>query len=175
MTRTHHILALAAALALSLLAACASVARVDAGGDVHAFLVSVRDNDRQAFERYVDRPALKAQLESRIVQTARDSRQPTGAKLAALLLAGPAADLAGDTLLQPRVFRVAAEYLGYSPSTPIPNRLAIAGALKYRPDGRVCAVAKRNGQCLFVFTNEGGTWKLTGFEGDVNQLKGVLR
>ena len=167
-------LTLLAALAL-LLAACATAVRVDAAGDVHAFLTAVRNDDRASFEQHVDRPALKAQLETRLLELSRARNPSPGERLAASVLAGPAAKMAADTLIQPRVFRVAAEYFGYSPTTPIPNRLAIAGALRYRPDGRVCVIAKQKGACLFVFTNEGGVWKLTGFEGDLGDLKGVLR
>jgi hypothetical protein len=168
-------LALLTALALSLVAACATVSRVDAAGDVHAFLVSVRNNDKAVFERHVDRAALKAQLETRILAASRARNPSQGQQILAAVLAGPAAKLATDTLIQPQVFRIAAEYFGYSPTTPIPGPLALAAALRYRPDGTVCAVARKNGPCLFIFANEGGTWKLTGFEGDLGDLKGVLR
>lgn len=173
---TRRALAPIAVLALMLLAACATATRVDAAGDVHAFLVAVRDNDRSAFERHVDRTALKRQLEARILDASRGRGRTE--QLAALVLAGPAAKAAVDTLIRPEVFRVTAEYFGYRPTTPIPGRLAIAGALRYRPDGTVCAVAKQKGACLLIFANEGGVWRLTGFEGDLNDLdglKGVLR
>lgn len=162
-----------ALLSMTLLAACATVARVDAAGDVHAFLVSIRNDDREAFERHVDRPAIKAAIESRLLQLGQD--RPDGVRALTALLAQPAAEIAGDALVQPRVFRAGAEYLGYRPATPIPNRLAIAAALKYRPDGRVCVIGKKQGDCLFVFTNEEGVWKLTGFDGHMADLKGVLR
>jgi hypothetical protein len=164
-----------ALLILTLLAGCATAARVDAAGDVHAFLVSIRNDDREAFERHVDRPALKAQIESRLLQMGQGRGASQGVRALSALLAQPAADIAGDALVQPRVFRAGAEYLGYRPTTPIPGRLAITSALKYRPDGRVCVVAKKAGDCLFVFTDEDGTWKLTGFEGGAADLRGVLR
>lgn len=176
---TRRRLAPAAAIlvgALLLLAACATATRVDAAGDVHDFLIAVRDNDRAGFERHVDRGALKRQLEGRILDASRGRGQ--GQELAALFLAGPAAKAAVDTLIRPEVFRLTAEYFGYRPTTPIPGRIAIAGALRYRPDGTVCAVAKQKGVCLLIFADEGGVWKLTGFEGDLNDLnglKGVLR
>jgi hypothetical protein len=160
---------------LALLAACATVTRVDAAGDVHAFLTAVRNNDRDAFERHVDRRALQAQLEGRILDASRARHPSDTERLLTAVLAGPAAKLASDTLVQPQVFRVAAEYFGYRPTTPIPNPLALAAALRYRPDGTVCAVARKTGPCLFIFANEGGTWKLTGFEGDLGDLRGVLR
>lgn len=159
-------------LAAVALCGCASVSRLDAGGDVHDFLVAVRNDDRAAFEAHVDRQALKAQLEARLLAETRRANVSSEWQALAAILAKPAADLAGDALIRPRVFRAAAEYMGYSPQTPIPNRLVLAGALKYRPDGRVCATRRQNGACLFVFTREGSLWKLTGFEGALGDLKG---
>ena len=156
------ILILAAALTLT---ACASVQRLGAATDVHALLVSIRDNDQQAFDAHVDRPALKQTIQAMIEQK--------GAKrygaLASLL--GPGlAQFAGDTLVQPAVFKQVARQYGYSDDTKIPNPLVIASALKPLPDGRVCATKKKDGPCTLVFTKEAGTWKLTGFEGDVKDL-----
>ena len=41
------------------------------------------------------------------------------------------------------------------------------GCTIYLPDGRVCATKKKDGPCLLIFTNVAGTWKLSGFEGDL--------
>jgi hypothetical protein len=60
---------------------------------------------------------------------------------------------------------------GYSEQTRIPGPMAIAGALKPLPDGRICAVTKKDGPCTLVFTKEQGVWKLTGFEGDMKELR----
>ncbi|MGE5564636.1 MAG: DUF2939 domain-containing protein [Parcubacteria group bacterium] len=153
------------------LASCATTSRLDAAGDVHALLVAVRDDDQAAFDRYVDRPALKRQIEGRIVQEARASDAPDGLKALGIALARPAAALASATLIQPYAFRTAAESYGYTPDQPIPGRVTIASALKYLPDGRVCATERKHGDCLLMFTNEGGTWRLTGFEGNLSDLR----
>lgn len=155
-------------LALLALAACASVQRLDAAGDVHALLISIRDDDQAAFDAHVDRPALKQELQARLDERIGKSRQLKGL---ALILGPAVVDFAGDALVQPEVFRLVAEHYGYSRHTPIPNTVAIAGALKPLPDGRVCAVAKKDGPCLLVFAKEQGTWKLTGFEGDASMLR----
>jgi hypothetical protein len=154
-------------LALSLtLAACASVQRLDAAGDVHALLLSIRDNDQAAFDAHVDRPALKREIAARLASA--------GAKrygaLAAALAPG-LAEFAGDTLVQPGVFKAVARRYGYSEQTRIPGPMAIAGALKPLPDGRICAVTRKDGPCTLVFTREDGVWKLTGFEGDMKELR----
>jgi hypothetical protein len=56
------------------LSACATVDRVDAAGDVHDLLVAIRDNDRATFDAHVDRRALKAEIEARLVDEARNRK-----------------------------------------------------------------------------------------------------
>ncbi|MFZ5670651.1 MAG: DUF2939 domain-containing protein [Pseudomonadota bacterium] len=157
------------------LAGCATASRIDAAGDVHNLLVAIRDNDRAAFEAYVDRKALKRSIEARLLREAGEADLDDGGRALAALLAPGLADLAGDALVRPQVFHAAASYYGYTPDRPLPDRLAIAGALRRLDDGRVCATKKKNGPCLLVFTNVGGTWKLSGFEGDLADLRGKPR
>jgi hypothetical protein len=165
MSRIRVLLAGLAALAL---AACASVQRLDAANDVHALLISIRDDDQPAFDAHVDRAALKQELQAKLDQRIGRNAQLKG--LSAIL--GPAVvDFAGDTLVQPEVFRLVAQHYGYTRQTPIPNSIEIAGVLKPLPDGRVCAVSKKDGPCLLLFTKEEGVWKLTGFEGDPSMLR----
>ena len=119
----------AAALAAGVLAlgACATTERIAAAGDVHALLVAIRDDDAAAFDARVDRPALERELEARILARADEARDSSVSALGALL-ARPLARLAGESLLRPDVFRAVAEYYGYTPGTPLPNELVIAGA-----------------------------------------------
>jgi hypothetical protein len=152
-------------LALSL-AGCASVQRLDAANDIHALLVSIRDDDQAAFDAHVDRPALKRAIQARIERAA----EKRYGGLAGLLAPG-LAEFAGDTLVQPQVFRMVAEHYGYSAGMRIPGALSLAGVLKPLPDGRVCATRRKDGPCVLVFTKEQGVWKLTGFEGDVSDLR----
>ena len=88
-------------------------------------------------------------------------------------MAAPAlANLAGDALIQPRVFRQVAEAYGYTRDKPIPGTMAIASQLKAMPDGRVCATREKDGPCILVFTRSSeGRWRLSGFEGDLSSLK----
>jgi hypothetical protein len=157
------------------LAGCATTSRYDAAGDVHALLVAIRDNDRASFDQYVDRRALKNNLESRFMREVGSRDMDDGARALAAIVAPGLADVAVDGLVRPETFRAAANYYGYTPDQPIPNRIAIGGALKYRPDGSVCATKKKDGPCLLVFTNTGGTWKLSGFEGELSDLRGKPR
>jgi hypothetical protein len=164
---------LSAVIAAIALCACATVPRVDAAADIHAFLVSIRDGDRAAFDAHVDREALKANLRARVMaETARAN--PNGAaSLPALgaFLAGPMVDLAVDAFLRPEVFRAVAEMRGYSPTRPIPGVLAIAQFVRPLGGGAVCVVTERGGPCLLDFKNQDGVWRLTGFEGDLSLLR----
>ncbi|HEY9219265.1 MAG TPA: DUF2939 domain-containing protein [Phenylobacterium sp.] len=154
-----------------LLSSCATVQRYDAAADVHALLISIRDNDREAFERHVDRTALKRQIEGRLVDETRKSGAPTVLQGLGIALAQPLSALAGEVLVQPRVFRGVAEYYGYRPTDPIPGSLVIGQALRPIGGGRVCAAAKSGGPCVLVFTLDDGVWRLSGFEGELSLLR----
>ncbi|MEO8113248.1 MAG: hypothetical protein ABI655_02625 [Phenylobacterium sp.] len=156
-----------AAAAVLTLTACASVQRLDAASDVHKLLLAIRDDDQATFDAHIDREALQQEIASRITEKAV-KKDKTGL---AALLAPSLAQFAGDTLLQPRVFKTVAEQYGYTAATKIPGPVAIAGSLKALPDGRVCATKKKDGPCLLVFTKEQGGWKLTSFEGDTSLLR----
>src|ERR1700744_4836342 len=115
-------------LALLLLAACATATRYDAAGDIHALLVAIRDNDRQAFDAHVDRPALKAQMKARLTAAAVQRGGAFGGVLAQML--GGVSDAVVAAALQPQVFLAVAETKGYTPSKPLPGRVAITGSLR---------------------------------------------
>jgi hypothetical protein len=158
---------IATTAALSL-AACASVERLDAANDVHALLVSIRDNDSRTFDEHVDHDALKRQLSAHINQRLGQNKKVR--ELAALL--GPSViDFADQALIQPKTFKLVAEQYGYSSSTRIPSPMAISTTLKNLPDGRVCATKKKDGPCVLTFTKEQGVWKLTSFDGDFSTLR----
>jgi hypothetical protein len=162
---------IAAAVALAALAACATTQRIDAAGDVHALLISIRDDDRAGFDAHVDRQALEQELETRILDQTQGRGTNDVVQALGAALAHPLSRLAGDALIRPKVFRAVAEFYGYRPQTPIPNQLEIAGALRTLPDGRVCAAKKRQGPCLITFADEGGTWRLVSFDGDISLLR----
>jgi hypothetical protein len=163
--------AMIAGLAL-LAASCAETTKIDAAGDIHAFLISIRDGDKAAFDAHVDREALKVQIRSRIMTEAakRDSKDGDMVALAAVL-GRPMIDSLSNALIQPDVFRAVAQYLGYSADKPIPGQFVIAQALKPIDSDHVCVVMKKDGPCVLDFRNEDGSWKLIGFEGDTKMLK----
>lgn len=155
-------------LALSL-SACATVTRYDAAGDIHAFLVAIRDGDKAGFEAHVDRPALKEQLRARMMADLIKRQDGLGALGA--VFAGPLADVAVDQLVQPSVFLAIAEAKGYAPSKLLPGRAALTGALRRLDDDRVCVTTKHDGPCVLDFRDEMGVWRLVAFEGDPGLLK----
>lgn len=159
-----------AAVAVSL-SACATTERIDAAADVHAFLVSVRNDDKSSFERYVDRRALTQSLEMRIQVEASRPDTPKEMRLVALALAGPAAKVIEQTLIRPSVFRLVAVNLGYTPDRPLPKTLDIAGGLRYLEDGRVCAAKSKQGPCLLTFAREVDTWRLVSIDAPLKDLK----
>lgn len=168
--RLKALLALTAVAAS--LSACATVNRLDAGGDVHDLLVAIRDNDRATFDAHVDRRALKGQIEARLMAEARQrAGQNDGVIALAAIAAGPLAHAAGEALIRPETFRAAANYYGYTPDRPIPGRVAIAAALRPTGDGRVCA-ARKDGPCLLTFSREGDRWRLSGFDASAANLRG---
>ena len=148
------------------LSACASVQKLDAAADVHALLLAIRDNDQAAFDAHVDRAALKQEIQAKLAtEVGKDKRLGPLAAFAPAL-----AEFAGETLVQPEVFKAVAAHYGYTPQTKIPGPVGISSVLKQLPDGRVCATRKKDGPCLLTFTKIEGTWKLTGFEGNVSEL-----
>lgn len=162
---------LALALCALVLSACATAERYDAASDIHKLLIAIRDNDQATFEAHVDRGALERQIEARITAEAKSRSKNEDWAAAATLLAPTLAGLAGDALIQPSVFRLAAERYGYKASTPIPPPAAISGALKTLDNGQVCATRSKNGPCLLVFTRLNGVWRLSGFEGELSELR----
>jgi hypothetical protein len=152
-----------------LLASCATAQKLDAANDVHALLVAIRDNDPVAFDAHVDRPALRREIEQRLVAEASRDKRLSGV---AAFLAPSLAQMASDSLIQPGVFRVVAEHYGYSRTTKIPGAVAISTTLRRLPDGRICAVTRKDGPCLLDFTRgPDGHWRLSGFEGELSMLR----
>ena len=155
-----------------LLAGCAATRPLAAAGDVRALLVAVRDDDRQAFETHVDRPALRAHIQARIVQRTRALNRGRAVDMLGVLLAGPASTAADSVLIQPQVFRAVAEYYGYRPGSPIPGPLALSTALKEGPDGTVCATTGHGGACLLTFAHETAVWRLVDIDPEAVRARG---
>ena len=156
--------------ALFALAGCATVPRYEAASDIHAFLVSIRDGDRAAFDAHVDKPALKEQLRARLLGEAGHGNGSLGAFGA--VLAGPLVDIGVDALVRPDVFRAIAAEHGYSPDKPVPNTIAIGQFVRPLDSGRACVFTRKGGPCVLMFKSEDGVYRLIGFEGNIDFGKG---
>lgn len=167
---------LAPILVASAISGCATAPRFEAAGGIHAFLVAIRDDDQARFDAHVDRPALAAQLKSRLIASQAQLHGASSWQALGALIAGPLVDVGVQTLVQPETFRAVALQLGYAPDQPIPNRLQIDAFLRAIGDGSVCVVTRRDGPCTLVFRDEDGAWRLVGYEGPLDRLtKGVRR
>lgn len=155
---------LAACLALATLSGCATGERLSAASDVHGLLVSIRDNDRAAFDAHIDRTALEAEIQDVLVRRTSSAGLGDGLSGLGLLASGPLSHVAARVLLRPRVFRAIADYYGYRPDQPLPGTLTLAAVLAPLTHGRVCAKDSRSGACLLTFAQEEGTWRLVAFD-----------
>ena len=155
---------LAVLAALASLAACAGGERLSAASDVRGLLVAIRDDDRAAFDAHVDRAALEAEMQWIIVERAKASGLGSTGTALGVLASGPLSHAAAKVVLRPDVFRAIADYYGYRPGQPLPGTLTLAAALTPVDGGKVCARDARTRACLLTFSNEGGVWKLTGFD-----------
>lgn len=146
--------------------------RFEAAGDIRAFLVSIRDGDRAAFDAHVDRGALKENLRSRLLAAAAGSG---GAATLGAALAGPFVDVAVDALVRPDVFRAVALEVGYAPDKPIPGSYAIAQFVRPLQDDRACVFTRSGGPCVLIFRREDGVFRLIGFEGRFEFANGRVK
>jgi hypothetical protein len=101
-------------------AACATVPRFEAAGDIHEFLVAIRDGDQARFDAHVDRSALKVQLKSRLLAGQAAAHGDTSWQALGAALAGPLVDLGVDAYVQPQTFRAVA--LRHRQFAPIDRR-----------------------------------------------------
>ena len=106
---------------------------------------------------------------------ARKSGANDGLAALGALIAPTLADLAGEALIQPNVFRSVAAYYGYDAAQPLPGPMVIGGQLIAVGEGQVCVPRKKDGPCLLNFTEQQGTWRLSGFEGDLSMLRTKAR
>lgn len=140
------------------LAACSGAqTKLEAAEDVRAFLVAIRENDRAAFDRHVDREALRTQVLGQLREQAGPLAEALG---------GSFADQAADQLIRPESFQMALERSGAPSRTPTAPE--IATQLRVVEDGRVCLPRAPNGPCAITFAEQGEVWRLVAIDvGDV--------
>ena len=146
-----------------------------AAGDVRGLLIAVRDDDRRSFEAHIDRTALRANLQARLVAKTRAMHRGRVVDALGVFLSGPASRAADSLLIQPEVFRGVAEYYGYRPGKPIPGPLALSTVLKDGPYGTVCATTGHGGPCILTFEHEATVWRLVDIDPEAVRAGGPAR
>jgi hypothetical protein len=150
------------------LAGCERASRqLEAAQDVRAFLAAVETTDRAAFERHVDRAALKAD----ILRQAQ-ARAAAGDPGPAAVLATQQGQQLVERLITPETFRLAIR------NTPVlaertPSAPEIAAVLRTVDDTRVCLPQGVDGPCAATFARQGETWRLVGVDAQGFSLTNV--
>lgn len=151
MTRNAVLAALLAATGLS---GCGAQAKYEAGEDVRALLVAVQANDRAAFERYVDRAALRESIRPQLQEKLASEAGPYAGVL------GPLVDQAADQLIRPETFKIAIQQSGIPER--VPSAAEIAVLLKDAGEGALCLEDARTKECTLTFRKTGDDWRLSG-------------
>jgi len=138
------------ALALS---ACSLGERGHASKAIAAFLAAAQRDDKAAFEKGLDRSAVRADLRQQIADLGRARGVDVGG----------ASEFALDRLITPSaVLAVAA---GVQPGWPAaPSAEQIVPRMKVRDSIHVCLEAAATKQCLLTFSNHNGAWRLVGMQ-----------
>jgi hypothetical protein len=138
------------ALALS---ACSFGERSHASKAIAAFLAAAQRGDKAAFEKGLDRSAVRADLRQQIADLGRARGVDVGG----------ASEFALDRLITPSaVLAVAA---GVKPGWPAaPTSDEIIPRMKVRDAIHVCLESAATKQCLLTFSNHNGAWRLVGMQ-----------
>ena len=142
----------AAAAAAFLLLGCSGATQRDAADDVRAFLHAARTGDSAAFERHVDRPALRAALEQEL------RREMPNTVRAAERRGGLAAHV--DGMISPYGLRQALMRGDTRDRTP--PEAEVAALLIVVDERRVCLPGATREVCSLTFTRgPDDVWRLT--------------
>lgn len=73
------------------------------------------------------------------------------------------------------MFRALAERRGFRPEMGMPEPSLIARYLRDIGGGAVCVAPGSDAPCLLTFRDEGGTWRLVAYDGELSALLPKLR
>lgn len=124
----------------------------DGSRGVLEFFEAARSSDRKAFEKVIDRPALRADLRDQIADLGRKN---------GLGVEGGASEFTLDRLITPDAFDLVDTKTG-QPLTSPPSLSQVANALQIRDRGHVCLMTMTTRTCVLQFTRREGVWRLTG-------------
>lgn len=140
--------------------------RYQAAQGVRSFMVSVQQQDRDAFERHVDRPALRENLRD---QAAREAGGDP--RIAAVLRGLPSTAI--DQMIRPETFKLGVQRMGMR-TDRVPTAAEISVMLKMRGDDKACLGDPRVAdQCLLTFERRGQDWKLVALDTAQVRVRGT--
>ena len=144
----------AAALALALplaLGACGIDVRADAAQGIARFLDAVRRGDRAAFEKAIDRPALRADLRDQLADLGRAKD---------IDIEGGPSEFALDRMITPEAFRLVSAHSG-EPLPIAPSAAQVALLMTVKDKTHVCLGDAAGQRCALAFAKRDGVWRLT--------------
>jgi hypothetical protein len=131
---------------------CAKEPDADASGAIQALLAAAQAGDAKAFEAYLDRPALRADLREQMIGLAHANGLDVG---------GPS-DFALDRMIGPQAFKLVQAGAG-APLAGAPSIAQVSALLKTLDKTRVCLHDLTPQQkCLLTFAREAPGWRLVG-------------
>jgi hypothetical protein len=129
--------------------------RMDAAKGVQSFIVATQTGDAAAFERHIDRAALRESLKPQLLAAAGPQ-----APVVAKALASPRGEAIIDQAITPASFQIAAQGLG-GVAKREPSPMEVAAMLKMEGEDRACVRDPRAlDSCVLSFQRRDGTWKL---------------
>ncbi|MGZ3378426.1 MAG: hypothetical protein ACXU8S_17665 [Phenylobacterium sp.] len=143
---------LAASVLVLALSACGIDVRADAAQGIARFLDAVRRDDHQAFEKAIDRPALRADLRDQLADLGR-ARD--------IDIEGGPSEFALDRMITPEAFRLVSARTG-EPMPMAPSAAQVALLMTVKDKSHVCLGDAAGQRCALAFAKRGGAWRLTG-------------
>lgn len=150
-----------------LLAACGAPQRYGAAEDVQAFFKAVQTGDEAAFERHIDREAVREDLKQQLAESGMGG---DNAALLGALLGGGGADRLIDGMITPQNFQLAAQGAGLADQR-IPTAVELSALLHMQGENRACLRNTGDDDCAMTFEKQGETWKLVGVRTGAVQVK----
>jgi len=130
-------------------AGCGGGAQTQAAKGATDFLTAVHAGDRVAFEKSIDRLAVRDDLRQRMLAVAHENGLDVG---------GGPSDLTLDRMISPTVFHLVGAADGQPLAQP-PTLAQVAPMVKVLDRRQACLTAE--GQCLLTFARSSEGWRLT--------------
>jgi len=132
-------------------AGCGDKPKADATRAAQGLLAAAQAGDATAFEAYLDRPKIRADLREQLVDVARAR---------GLEVDGGPSDIALDRMIAPEAFHIVQAGTG-APLAAAPSPEQVALIVRRVDDRRVCDLTPA-AACILTFAREASGWRLIG-------------